>query len=72
MVKASLDMFIAIAVIYALFQDIRNMPATQATTPPTPDSSTNATIQEPIPEMAGVVIKVTDNLRKPLTELLTK
>ena len=70
MVKASLDMFIAIAVIYALFQDIRNMPATQAT-PPTPDSS-NATIQEPIPEMAGVVIKVTDNLRKPLTELLTK
>ena len=71
MVKASLDMFIAIAVIYALFQDIRNMPTTQATTPPTPDSS-NATIQEPIPEMAGVVIKVTDNLRKPLTELLTK
>lgn len=69
-IKASLDLFIAISVIYALFQDISGLRSTDSAAPL--DTPTNSTPIEQLPEIAGVTIKVTDNLRKPLTDLLTK
>ena len=70
LIKPSIDLFIAAAVIYALVQDIRNIPSSQPTVPEASANVTNPV--EQLPEMNGVLIKATDNLRKPLADLLAK
>ena len=74
LIKGYLDIFLAVSVLIAFGQDIYNLPSSSAS-PALVDtssgsSSSNTTSTVTTPEIEGVVIKVTDNLRKPLQDML--
>lgn len=76
--KAYLDMFIALALLISFGQDIYKISTTtsidssinnQNLNEGVPNNQTNPD-NNSIPELKGVVIQVTDGMRKPLQDLL--
>lgn len=75
LIRASLDLFIGLAVLITFGQDLYRMTYSQSALANPVETTLNSTSENgtasAIPEMTGVVIYVTDNLRKQLTDLLT-
>lgn len=75
-VRAMLDLFVAISLVAAFGQDLYSIAFAKNTgvSAPADISSSNEhqgnSTLEGLPEIKGVVIKVTDGLRKPIQDLL--
>ncbi len=75
-VRAMLDLFVAISLMAAFGQDLYSIAFSKSTgvsssidSSSSNETTANSTL-EGLPEIKGVVIKVTDGLRKPIQDLL--
>lgn len=75
-IKAYLDIFLALSILISFGQDIYHLSGSRSEATPAEFATNGTTISNgtetiTTPYIEGVLIKVTDNLRKPLQDLLT-